>query len=144
MPVGRVAIRDASLDTVLTTSQDAERFLAHILEAGSAVPQKWVIVHPLASAPPVLPKGFTPALRLSMAHEVHLFPGIPLFIQCPHLSKSAHFQFHLANGFVFDPVTSCVSGTQDDILPLVNYRLPFHIEKRHDTCACGSPLFLFA
>jgi hypothetical protein len=133
MPVGRIALCTAALDTVLTTADDAERFAEHLHATQEVLPH-WIVIHAITHSPRV-PVGLDPS---RVAHEVHLCPGVPLYVQCDSQRGISPLRFHLADGFSDSPDGIC--GTAHDSIPLVKY-LPPHQYRPAGTCACGSPLF---
>ena len=131
MPVGRIALRDGGMDTVLTTAADAVRFAEHLRAAQAALPTRWIVIHPITH-PLGIPDGLDAAW---IAHEVHIFPGIPLFVQCSLQRGKTPASFHLAEGFSYTAEGIC--GTEHDVLPLVRYDPPSSY-RESGQCACGS------
>ncbi|OGG56912.1 hypothetical protein A3D71_00295 [Candidatus Kaiserbacteria bacterium RIFCSPHIGHO2_02_FULL_55_20] len=137
MPVGAAAIRTASMDTVVTDTEDAQRFSSYLLKRGAQFPAAWIIVHP------ILQKAWTiPApLRSGTAHvaqEVHLFPGVPVLEQCEKLAARKEPVFHLSESYLFEVEggATYLTSIGDDPLPLFRYALPVTIAQG-ERCSCG-------
>jgi len=139
MPVGRLAVTEANVNTILTTVQGAQGFSRHLVERNTPFPPNWFVVHQLSDTPIQLPYLMRPGLIVH--NEVHLFPGIPLFYQCAALAESRQLHFHVADGFIVDSSETqkeiTVTGTPDDVLPLYHCKLPYQLaDVPSSVCAC--------
>jgi len=116
MPVGGLALKLGVVDAVVAEASDAMRFAEHCADAGVPAPVLWLIVHP-ASAPEWQPLRSREKKEGLVAHEVHLFPGVPVLEQCEHLAAADEPRFHR------------VEPQEDEALP---FRLA-----QDGTCPCG-------
>jgi hypothetical protein len=75
MPVSGAAIMEiASLDTVVTSSEDLDAFVDHLHSNGIPFAKNWFVIHPFSKV-----TGIPALLQQSDCHvhqEVHLSPGI--------------------------------------------------------------------
>lgn len=140
MPLGAAALRQAGVDTVVTDKDDAATFSAYLREQGVPLPA-FLLIEPLATSVSKLPISFEGA---SVSRELHLFPGVSLFVQCAALSKNKETRFHAADGFTLtvDTQGARVSGSIDALVPLHDYELPFPAST-HGTCLCGKEIVNF-
>lgn len=121
MPLGAAALSNG-VDTVVTTAADAAAFAGYLAEKHTPLPPFWIIVHQ-ADAPrwevPTMLRG------VKVAQEVHLFPGVPVLVQCPALVGK--------NRYHFSDIHS------QEPLPLSELELPF-VLKDCGTCVCGKAI----
>ena len=137
MPVGAAAIRTASMDTVVTDTEDAQRFSSYLLKRGAQFPAAWIVVHPISQTAWAIPAP----LRRGAAHvaqEVHLFPGVPVLEQCEKLAARKEPVFHLSESYLFEVEggATYLTSIGDDPLPLFRYALPVTIAQG-ERCSCG-------
>lgn len=139
MPLGAAALRDASIHTVVTTTEDAHRFCAYLNERNAKLPAAWIIVHRIDQ------KWDLPAAALSpqsaIAQEVHLFPGVPVLEQCDQLIEGKRSLFHLVDGYELADDGVSLSGRPDDIMPFSNLELGTVLHAK-GTCSCGKALLI--
>lgn len=134
MPLGAAAIRDANVDTVVTQMRDVGPFSLHLLEAKIALPN-FIAVHPHASALAPLPQA---CRETPIAQEVHLFPGVPMLVQCPCLSAQKEPVFHAAPGCRIYRAGGQVLFTGADTDPQPPYDYPLLMTLREaGSCQCG-------
>ena len=140
MPVAREAIKRALMDTIVTDTEDALVFCKFLAASGTALPRAWLIVHRAQAAHWDLPAPLDNS-AIQIAQEVHLFPGVPVLVQCEVLASGKGSLFHLVEAYRWelgDAVT--ISGTDDDPLPFVRLRLPFALHAL-EICSCGKTVF---
>jgi hypothetical protein len=134
-PLGAAALSHAGVDSVLTTGGDAQAFAAYVREKGAPLPKAWFIVHsPDESWSPL--EHIAPAM-----HEVHIFPGIPLFEQCAALAKEARGRFHLSADFAL-PSLSPVACSTRALGPVAFESLLLERSMSEESaCACGKTIY---
>lgn len=132
MPLAAEAIRTARIDCVVTDAEDAKTFSNFLIEKSLSKPRSWIIVHraTLPSAP------VTNIAGAVGAQEVHLFPGVPVLVQCETLRSLDKALFHVHSDLEWNAESNTVTSCVDIPVPLQNYPLPFTIQKIH-TCECG-------
>src|SRR3989344_928656 len=130
MPVGAAALRGRGVDVVLTENADANAFSLYRQEKGVSA-SSWFIIHRIEE-----PWQLSPALEgARVAQEVHLFPGLPLLIQCAALwgtdrfHLSAEFEIHSKND------DTSISSVKNALVPLREYHVP--LLKKVGLCTCG-------
>lgn len=138
MPVGAEAVR-AGLDTVVTDALDAKAFALYLAERAVRV-SSWILIHPLPAAAWVLPEEL--ASDAHVAQEVHLFPGVPLLVQCPYLVEKKVQQFHLVHPFTLEDGKRLINPG-DELLPPWRYALSLTL-KAAEPCACGEETLMRA
>lgn len=137
MPVGEAAIRLAYVDTVVTDTADAFKF-SSFLSDKKTWSKSWLIIHRPDSSwdiPPSLGDA-------QVAQEVHIFPGVPLLIQCADLANvRSSALFHGSLEFKMDILTDriAITGSNEDPVPLTNLEIPLRL-KRNGVCACGEEI----
>ena len=133
MPLGQTALDIANIGAIVTDYPDALTFSAYLNEHNKPGPALWVIIHSLENALLPLP-GTIPGK--SIAREVHIFPGLPMLVQCPNLIDKKTSDFHIAPLFWHDAARgSHVLSTRAG-LPFSTVTLPFTITET-DICPCG-------
>jgi len=143
MPVGRVAIKNASFNTIVTTSDDALEFSKHIQEHNCNDFLNWIVVHPINDID-INRMKISYANTSYIAHEVHLFPGIPLFVQCSHLARGKSHHFHVASEFSLDTLEGSISltGNESDAVPLYKVSINVSATREKKKCPCGREVFI--
>jgi hypothetical protein len=91
MPVGEAAAQFASANTVITDTEDAFTFSLYLNEKNTRIPN-WVVVHEPTKRWD-LPLSFSDH-NVHVWQEVHLFPGVPMLVQCKDLAKNKMPLFH--------------------------------------------------
>ncbi len=138
MPLANAAVRSAEANIVLTDAKDAYALSLFLAEKNTRMPN-WFIVHET--------KGdwTTPVMLDSDAkivQEVHLFPGVPLLVQCEDLSKQRSASFHAASGIAIECLdeTTLVTSAEAMFVPLEQYWLDVRLATK-GTCSCGKEIF---
>ena len=137
MPLGAAAVRQANIDAVLTDPNDAIMFSQYLSDNNTPLPA-FLIVHPLGE-PIAAP---TPALqRTRVARELHLFPGVPLFVQCVQCSNTKESLFHSVDGYEIESkgAIQTISGKDGEPVALKNYVLPLKLVQE-GACSCGKTI----
>jgi hypothetical protein len=140
MPLGASALRQAGVDTVVTGREDAAAFSEYLNAQGLALPA-FLLVEPVTEHVSALPPSLEGAF---VSRELHLFPGVPLFIQCAALSEEKGAHFHTADACTLTVETggARVSRGTEALVPLRDYTLPFPAHLR-GTCSCGKEIIGF-
>ena len=132
MPLAAEAIRTARIDCVVTDTEDADAFSSFLAEKSAPKPRSWIIIHRA-----ILPSTPLPHIAGDVgAQEVHLFPGVPILVQCNVLHSLDTALFHVHPDFTWHEESNTVSSCADIPVPLRDYPLPFTI-KRIRRCECG-------
>lgn len=141
MPVGAAAIKTASMDTVITDTQDAFRFSSYLSETGAQFPTAWIIVHPALLDVWEVPAPLREA-GARVAQEVHLFPGVPFLEQCEFLAANKDPAFHTSEVYTVETEGdgTYLTSAGDDPLPLFRYELRRTLTESGE-CACGKRVF---
>lgn len=137
MPLGAAALRGMHIDTVLTDAKDARTFSDFLSTSGVSV-RTWVVIHPLTNLNDAVP---TP-VEIT-AHEYHLFPGVPVLVQCARIAADKARRYHVAEGFVVerDGEASVISSLRAMPIPIEKYRLPALL-RSVGACSCGKETFV--
>lgn len=139
MPVGKVAIQNANCNTVLTTANDAVAFSDYLNGHNFNIATSWIVVHKIDSFDKEAANVLYAGAEYS-AHEIHIAPGIPLFVQCPFLARNSNLTFHIDDAFVFESFDGgeiTITGTEIDALPASNLKLNQMWNRSGEKCACG-------
>ncbi len=136
---GAAALLVANVNVVVTSSEDAGIFTSYLLEGASTLPEMWLIVHD-ASAPVWEIPASMQNLRAPIAQDVHLFPGLPLFVQCRHLMRAKKPHYHLAEGCSLDNLSPCIVSIQDSAVTLPALETEFSVQQT-GSCECGILLY---
>lgn len=136
-PINAAAIASLSIDTVLTSVRDCEQLLQEMAEQNTRIPPHWIFVHDASEPLPAIPPRLKTA-GITVTHEVHLFPGVPLLQQCEALSVSHSTGFHVTDVYEweFHVDHTLITSIDNDPLPLIRFRLPF-ITLEKGVCQCG-------
>lgn len=140
MPLGAAAAKLAETDLIVTTPADAAAFAAHLAERAVPVPRAWFLVHPIHDLQNLPAALLTSAIVV--AQEVHLFPGIPLLIQCEAQRRGKELAFHGSEEFALaceDGRLFASSVSPEHPLPFERHPVPGEFEER--ACACGQPAY---
>jgi hypothetical protein len=140
LALGARAIAQAGMDAVVAEPGAAARLALHGAERSAAAPKLWFLVHPAEKEEWLVPAPLqNGALVLQ---EVHLYPGVPILIQCPALAqRPIATQFHTSPRYIWEYADAPAHITSlDDPLPLIRHRLPFAL-RAAGSCACGEQLF---
>jgi hypothetical protein len=139
MPLGAYALEAANIDAIVASADDAHEFAALLAERGKK-PKLWIIAHDASKALPDTSKDFTHG-GAAVAREMHVFPGVPVLVQCPALAKSRINLFHVHDAYLLESSKNGTLATSlsDEPLPLWRYALPFSIAEK-GACECGKTL----
>lgn len=102
---GEAAARVGEANVVITDAKDAFSFSLYVAERNVHIPS-WILIHDPTGdweIPIILREE-----HAQVAQEVHLFPGIPLLIQCEALAREKLPFFHMTGSIetLFDlPIT---------------------------------------
>lgn len=137
MPLGAAALEQAGIGCIATTGADAAAFAAYMNERNVRAPG-WFLIRSLDedwTVPAEVVRTGAP-----VAQEVHLFPGLPLLVQCTALSKAGKPDFHIAEELQYEEIEHGVhvTGAKDDPLPLCNFPIAL---RTCGTCPCGKVVF---
>ncbi len=141
MPLGTAAVRDAHIDTIVTDAGNAHAFARYLLEKKSGMAKTWIIVHaPHTDIAPV-PKALED-LHIRVAQEVHVFPGVPVLVQCTLLEKNKESSFHVSDSYEHEKTKDGLALTSTDAspLPFFRYELPLRL-RDEGQCGCGKTIF---
>jgi hypothetical protein len=135
MPVGRAAILSAEIDTVVTDERGSFAFSSFLIDKTTPLPPHWLIVHEPSGAweaPPALEGKY-----VRTAHEVHLFPGMPLLVQCPALADAKDMGFHCSPLYEWRINDTEVFVSSDNgLFSFEHLQLPFAL-RQEELCPCG-------
>lgn len=136
VPVGAMALKRSGVDTVVTENKDAAAFASYCMEKSLPLPKAWVLVHRAQNPDWRVAAGVATS---RVAQEVHIFPGVPILVQCPFLAESQATRFHFSKEFLWEMRGDEVYATarKDDPLPLKNVRIPLMLQQA-EHCACGA------
>jgi len=138
MPVAAAALQRGGMDTVVTEYRDAVALVAYLSENNHPLPRAWIIVHRAYdewTVPSILSKE-------TVAHEVHLFPGLPMLAQCPALmnSTSETLHFHLTPECQYNESSNSVETVPRETLPAFTLQAPPITAT--DMCECGNITYM--
>jgi hypothetical protein len=137
MPLADAAMRTAEANMVVTDSKDAFALSLFLAEKNRHMPN-WFIIHEADKewAVPVMID-----LDAKVVQEVHVFPGVPLLVQCESLSAERSPHFHAAPDMSFEMTAAgtLVSSSSALLVPLNNYQLNVLLALQ-GTCACGEEI----
>jgi len=136
-PLGAAAILEADVNAVITAASDSAAFTSYLSEYKIPLPNIWVLIHDAAATEWGIPGSITHD-EVHVAQEVHLFPGVPILEQCPHLVDEKSALFHVSDAYSWDigEERTRVTSLGDDPIPLYRYVLPCVLEVAGQ-CACG-------
>ncbi len=136
MPVGAAALQLGGMDTVVTEQRDAGAFVEYLQKEKMALPEKWIVVH-RADDVWKLPAALADS---RVAQEVHLFPGLPVLSQCPHLMDVRGTPgFHLKKEIRYEPDFETCETPSKDAIPSFKLRMP--PITMGPVCACGERMY---
>lgn len=140
MPVGEAAIRLADVDTVVTNTDDAFTFSSYLSQKNTW-PVSWIILHSW-NTEWKLPVPLLEGGNIRVGQEVHLFPGVPLLIQCAALADEKKPRFHLSPEFDFQTTGPSlhIASRSDALLPFSDVEIPL-VLKSDGTCSCEQSVF---
>ncbi len=140
MPIGGAAIQREAVDTVVTTAEDAFAFSTYLLEKNIPLAKNWLIINRVNAPEWRVPESLTQK-EITLAQEVHLFPTMPLLVQCEECIAQKK-GFHISDEYIWEEIESGVTITskENTLTPLTKLQLPSPI-KSAGTCACGKPRF---
>jgi hypothetical protein len=136
VPVGAMSLLRGGIDTVVTESMHASILSSYLAEKHLPLPVLWFLIHRALSSEWETPGAFIDS-RCAVAQEVHLFPGVPILVQCTLLSGEKSPSFHVANGCDIELGPTCHVSMTSTALPLYRYVLPLGL-RASGTCECGS------
>jgi hypothetical protein len=137
--VGAAAVSALEADTVITSAKHSRAF-SRALQAREQKVSTWVVIHEMSAAGPWESDSLIEGARI-IANESHIFPGVPLFVQCIDLARELSLAFHVADGFSL--ANSRVSSDARFPFPFFNLALPFSAMEK-GACVCGKQLFVKA
>lgn len=141
MPVGRMGLEAAGMNTILTAPEDAAMFGEYLVSKNLSALYHWVLVYSAEKNTFEIPDVLSRNPVASITREIHLFPGIPIFFQCRELADTGRSAFHLAEGYDVcldeNDKQPLLAGTKDDALPLLWYKLPWKVSAEPEKCSCG-------
>lgn len=135
MPLGAEALRSAEISCVVTDAKDVFEFSNYLREKSRLQPSSWLIIHPGV----LFDRTFSEIDGTRHAHEVHLFPGVPVLEQCEALQSKPRPEFHFASDVSWNPHSNTITMTGEAVLRLKDYALPFSIKEVRQ-CSCGRPV----
>lgn len=135
IPVGAMSLQRGGIDTVVCESIDAFAFSSYIAEKKLPYPRLWVLIHRANTPVWTVPGGITES-KSALSQEVHLFPGVPLLVQCAALADERSTRFHVADAFDVELGASSFVSSRSIPLPLYRYVLPFSM-RSSGACTCG-------
>lgn len=135
MPLGRSAMHHASADTIVTDAHDGMVFSRYLKDAQTPFPRGWILVHDINNLVDI--SDVHAGESTLVFQEIHLFPGVPMFVQCERLARMRARTFHVApHGSTTSKPHPMFSGPKDDPMPLTDIEIPIRITDT-GTCACG-------
>lgn len=136
LPVAERMLTEGGADAGIAESAETEAFLSYLKPALRSS-LSCIIVHRYSDERWLNVPLFSEAK--AVAHEVHLFPGVPILVQCEHLIDARSMHFHLAKGYSLEQGAGVltVSETQREPEPLLHYPLGGVVVLNE--CACGMP-----
>ena len=139
LPVGAAAITSGDANLVIIEVGDAARFSSYLFEKSKPLPSSWLIIHRAHGAwelPPTIRSS-----RSRAAQEVHLFPGVPILVQCEAQADAKASAFHLAQDFAWDTRNERpLLNSADALFPFKGLELPFALAAT-GACSCGEQAF---
>ncbi len=138
LPLASVAAIELQVDTAVVEAKEAEAAAAYFMQKKCPLPKHWLLVH-AAQGVRIVPSSFS---AQSVAHEVHLFPGICILTQCVLAEKGATLKFHLSPSYIqeLSEEKTLITSAGDDPLPFIRYELPFALIPQGN-CPCGAEAF---
>jgi hypothetical protein len=126
----------AEVNTVITGAADVAAFTTYLSEYNVPLPKIWVLIHDAAAEWNIPASVMHDAIHT--AQEVHVFPGVPILEQCPHLVDQKSGLFHLSDAYLWDIDSgkARITSLGDDPIPLHRYVLPCALQSAGQ-CACG-------
>ncbi len=121
--VGAAALSTAANVAVVTGAADAARFALYLQEKSIPLPKAWLLIHHPQTKAWHMPEVFTG--MIDVQQEIHLFPGVPVLVQCEALARAKTYAFHASEGLL---------ALQE------KYTLPFGIRTIDDPCSCGKEI----
>lgn len=136
MPVGRSCLISAGADTVITDAYDSIAFSAYLRDHKTPPPRAWIVIQDISNIRDL--SSVHSDEHTQLFQEIHLFPGMPVFVQCAHLSKMRSKNiFHGApETRVEIQETARFFGPMSDPFPLINIDLSVSVNPT-ETCSCG-------
>lgn len=135
MPIGAAAIKSVPIHTVICEAEDARGFSLYLAEKNIS-PSAWFLIHRGDAAEWNIPDSID--IAESLAQEVHLFPGMPVLVQCASLIKKHSALFHISEEYAWEIAgdKTYISSVENIPFPLVKFELPFSLACR-EKCLCG-------
>lgn len=132
------AIDTAGIDALLARPSTVAAFLHDLAEHGDRAPSTLVV----ACSPDENAQSLSCPASTRVFLELHIFPGMPLFVQCQNLSDGVDRRFHLADDFTIaqSGADFLVSVKDHTLLPVYRFAPGFSVE-RTGSCACGKDVF---
>lgn len=137
LALGAAAIVSASVDAIISEASVAAPFVSFLLERDVPLPALWLLIHKADAREWTVPLPLTQN-GITVAQEVHLFPGVPVLEQCPVLASGKKSLFHVSDEYEWEMRESetLITSVSDDLFPLHRLLLPISIHTAGE-CACG-------
>ncbi len=140
LALGAAAIVSANVNAIISEASETAPFVSFLLERDVPLPALWLLIHKADarewSVPPSLIQN-----GITVAQEVHLFPGVPILHQCPALASDKKPLFHVSDEYEWEMLESetLITSAGGDPLPLHRLLLPISIHAAGE-CACGKTI----
>lgn len=139
MPLGAAALTEAEIGCIVTTGGDGGAFGEYLTARNLAAPG-WLLVRHMEEdswdAPHSIAKSEVP-----ITQEVHLFPGLPAFVQCELLATDRRPRFHAAEDVTVGQTDGSLTITCTDVGPFPFSDIVLPYVRDDGVCPCGKPVF---
>lgn len=137
MPVGAAAIRSGEANVVIAEADHAATFASFLSDRGALFPEAWITIHQPDAASWVRPAR----IQDKVAHEIHLFPGMPILEQCEQLANNGRMHFHLSDDFIWEIFDDRAQiANKDEEFPFTQLELPFLL-REIEVCTCDKKIY---
>lgn len=139
MPLGAAAIMQAEIGCIVTTGHDGDAFAAYLIKKDIPAPG-WHLVRHFEEDNWNVPQSVAET-GSRVTQEVHLFPGLPIFVQCEDLAAERRPRFHVADDLSFEGVGDGISINSSETEPFSFSGLVVPHARNDGMCPCGKQVF---